>query len=85
MADAGDCGQMPPEAVAWTITTERPDALLPTEGEQTAMNTALSLFTETREDTWRKTSPSALNDCKPDAEEDRFGATKAKPKTLHKK
>jgi len=44
MADATYVEPITPEIVAKIIAKERPDALLPTMGGQTALNTALSLF-----------------------------------------
>ncbi|MEY4161088.1 MAG: carbamoyl-phosphate synthase large subunit [Pseudomonadota bacterium] len=44
MADATYIEPITPEIVARIIEKERPDALLPTMGGQTALNTALSLF-----------------------------------------
>ena len=44
MADATYIEPITPEIVAKIIEKERPDALLPTMGGQTALNTALSLF-----------------------------------------
>src|SRR4029450_8370805 len=43
VADATYIGPITPEMVAKTIEKERPDALLPTMGGQTALNTALAL------------------------------------------
>src|SRR5919197_5119052 len=43
LADATYVEPITPEIVAKIIETERPDALLPTMGGQTALNTALSL------------------------------------------
>ncbi len=43
LADATYCEPITPEVVARIIAKERPDALLPTMGGQTALNTALSL------------------------------------------
>ena len=44
MADATYIEPITPETVAKIIEKERPDALLPTMGGQTALNTALSLY-----------------------------------------
>ncbi len=44
MADATYVEPITPEVVAKIIAKERPDALLPTMGGQTALNTALALF-----------------------------------------
>ncbi len=44
LADATYIEPITPEAVAKIIEAERPDALLPTMGGQTALNTALALF-----------------------------------------
>jgi carbamoyl-phosphate synthase large subunit len=44
MADATYVEPITPEVVARIIAKERPDALLPTMGGQTALNTALALF-----------------------------------------
>ena len=44
MADATYIEPITPETVAKIIEAERPDALLPTMGGQTALNTALSLY-----------------------------------------
>ncbi|MEQ8165398.1 MAG: carbamoyl phosphate synthase large subunit, partial [Alphaproteobacteria bacterium] len=44
MADATYVEPITPEIVARIIEKERPDALLPTMGGQTALNTALSLY-----------------------------------------
>ncbi len=44
MADATYVEPITPEVVAKIIAAERPDALLPTMGGQTALNTALALF-----------------------------------------
>jgi carbamoyl-phosphate synthase large subunit len=44
MADATYVEPITPEVVAKIIAQERPDALLPTMGGQTALNTALALF-----------------------------------------
>ena len=46
MADATYIEPITPEIVAKIIAKERPDALLPTMGGQTALNTALSLFND---------------------------------------
>jgi carbamoyl-phosphate synthase large subunit len=46
MADATYIEPITPEIVARIIEKERPDALLPTMGGQTALNTALSLFND---------------------------------------
>ncbi|WP_428333667.1 carbamoyl-phosphate synthase large subunit [Novosphingobium sp.] len=46
MADATYVEPITPEIVAKIIARERPDALLPTMGGQTALNTALALFRE---------------------------------------
>ena len=46
MADATYIEPITPEVVAAIIETERPDALLPTMGGQTALNTALALFND---------------------------------------
>ena len=46
MADATYIEPITPEIVARIIEKERPDALLPTMGGQTALNTALALFNE---------------------------------------
>ncbi len=46
MADATYIEPITPEIVARIIETERPDALLPTMGGQTALNTALALFND---------------------------------------
>ena len=43
LADATYVEPITPEVVAKIIAKERPDALLPTMGGQTALNTALSL------------------------------------------
>ena len=43
MADATNIEPITPEIVAKIIEKERPDALLPTMGGQTGLNTALSL------------------------------------------
>src|SRR5919201_2896778 len=43
LADATDIEPITPEIVAKIIERERPDALLPTMGGQTALNCALSL------------------------------------------
>ena len=44
MADATYIEPITPEAVRKIIERERPDAILPTLGGQTALNTAMSLF-----------------------------------------
>ena len=44
MADATYVEPITPQVVAKIIAAERPDALLPTMGGQTALNTALALF-----------------------------------------
>ncbi|MEO0799649.1 MAG: carbamoyl phosphate synthase large subunit, partial [Pseudomonadota bacterium] len=44
MADATYVEPITPEIVARIIEKERPDAILPTMGGQTALNTALALF-----------------------------------------
>src|SRR4028118_1147418 len=44
MADATYIEPITPEVVAKIIAKERPDAILPTMGGQTALNTALALF-----------------------------------------
>ncbi|WP_157217027.1 carbamoyl-phosphate synthase large subunit [Flavisphingomonas formosensis] len=44
LADATYCEPITPEIVAKIIAAERPDAVLPTMGGQTALNTALALF-----------------------------------------
>jgi carbamoyl-phosphate synthase large subunit len=44
MADATYCEPITPEIVAKIIEKERPDAVLPTMGGQTALNTALALW-----------------------------------------
>src|ERR1700744_2256218 len=44
MADATYVEPITPEIVAKIIAKERPDAILPTMGGQTALNTALALF-----------------------------------------
>ncbi len=44
MADATYVEPITPDVVAKIIAEERPDALLPTMGGQTALNTALALF-----------------------------------------
>jgi len=44
LADATYCEPITPEIVAKIIEAERPDAVLPTMGGQTALNTALALF-----------------------------------------
>ncbi len=46
MADATYIEPITPEVVAAIIAKERPDALLPTMGGQTALNTALALFND---------------------------------------
>ncbi|MGB0207849.1 MAG: carbamoyl-phosphate synthase large subunit, partial [Candidatus Puniceispirillaceae bacterium] len=46
MADATYIEPITPEIVARIIEKERPDALLPTMGGQTALNTALALFND---------------------------------------
>jgi carbamoyl-phosphate synthase large subunit len=46
MADATYIEPITPEIVARIIETERPDAVLPTMGGQTALNTALALFND---------------------------------------
>jgi carbamoyl-phosphate synthase large subunit len=46
MADATYIEPITPEVVAKIIEKERPDALLPTMGGQTALNTALALFND---------------------------------------
>ena len=46
MADATYIEPIPPGTVAKIIEAERPDALLPTMGGQTALNTALSLYND---------------------------------------
>ena len=46
MADATYVEPITPEVVARIIEKERPDAVLPTMGGQTALNTALSLFND---------------------------------------
>jgi carbamoyl-phosphate synthase large subunit len=46
MADATYVEPITPEVVAAIIEKERPDALLPTMGGQTALNTALALFND---------------------------------------
>ncbi len=46
MADAPYIEPITPEIVARIIEKERPDALLPTMGGQTALNTALALFND---------------------------------------
>ena len=46
MADATYIEPITPETVAKVIAVERPDALLPTMGGQTALNTALSLYND---------------------------------------
>ncbi|MCW1381802.1 carbamoyl-phosphate synthase large subunit [Novosphingobium sp. KCTC 2891] len=46
MADATYVEPITPEVVAKIIEKERPDALLPTMGGQTALNTALALFND---------------------------------------
>ena len=46
MADATYIEPITPETVAKVISAERPDALLPTMGGQTALNTALSLYND---------------------------------------
>ncbi len=46
MADATYIEPITPEVVAAIIEKERPDALLPTMGGQTALNTALALFND---------------------------------------
>ena len=46
MADATYIEPINPETVAKVIAVERPDALLPTMGGQTALNTALSLYND---------------------------------------
>jgi carbamoylphosphate synthase large subunit len=46
MADATYIEPITPEIVAKIIEKERPDALLPTMGGQTALNTALALFND---------------------------------------
>src|SRR3546814_12966065 len=45
-ADATYVEPITPEFVARIIEKERPDAVLPTMGGQTALNTALALFTD---------------------------------------
>ena len=44
IADATYIEPITPDTVAQIIAAERPDALLPTMGGQTALNTALSLY-----------------------------------------
>src|SRR3546814_16036659 len=44
LADATYIEPITPEVVAKIIEKERPDAVLPTMGGQTALNTALALF-----------------------------------------
>jgi carbamoyl-phosphate synthase large subunit len=46
MADATYIEPITPEIVAKIIEKERPDAVLPTMGGQTALNTALALFND---------------------------------------
>ncbi|MGR3270984.1 carbamoyl phosphate synthase preATP-grasp domain-containing protein, partial [Thalassococcus profundi] len=46
LADATYIEPITPEVVAKIIEKERPDALLPTMGGQTALNTALALFND---------------------------------------
>ena len=46
MADATYIEPITPETVAQIIAAERPDAVLPTMGGQTALNTALSLYND---------------------------------------
>ena len=46
MADATYVEPITPEIVAKIIEKERPDAVLPTMGGQTALNTALALFND---------------------------------------
>ncbi|MEZ5683709.1 MAG: carbamoyl phosphate synthase large subunit, partial [Novosphingobium sp.] len=46
MADATYVEPITPEVVARIIEKERPDAVLPTMGGQTALNTALALFND---------------------------------------
>ncbi len=46
MADATYVEPVTPEIVAKIIEKERPDAILPTMGGQTALNTALALFND---------------------------------------
>ena len=46
MADATYIEPITPATVAQIIAAEKPDALLPTMGGQTALNTALSLYKE---------------------------------------
>ena len=46
LADATYIEPITPEIVARIIEKERPDALLPTMGGQTALNTALALFND---------------------------------------
>jgi hypothetical protein len=53
MADATYVEPITPEIVAKIIEKERPDALLPTMGGQTALNTALACSTTAR---WRSTA-----------------------------
>jgi carbamoyl-phosphate synthase large subunit len=48
MADATYIEPITPEIVAKIIEKERPDALLPTMGGQTALNTALACSTTAR-------------------------------------
>jgi carbamoyl-phosphate synthase large subunit len=46
LADATYCEPITPEIVAKIIEKERPDAVLPTMGGQTALNTALALYND---------------------------------------
>src|SRR3546814_1891715 len=46
LADANDVEPITPEIGAKIIERERPDAVLPTMGGQTALNTALALFND---------------------------------------
>ena len=48
LADATYIEPITPEIVAKIIEAERPDALLPTMGGQTALNTALALYDDGR-------------------------------------
>ncbi|MGB1867153.1 MAG: carbamoyl-phosphate synthase large subunit, partial [Candidatus Puniceispirillaceae bacterium] len=52
MADATYIEPITPATVAKIIAAERPDALLPTMGGQTALNTALSLYNDGTLDTY---------------------------------
>ena len=52
MADATYIEPITPATVAKIIAAERPDALLPTMGGQTALNTALSLYNDGTLDTF---------------------------------